>query len=51
MMKVFISYVKFQLTGLEGCQCRLARIVRNHIGCAMLVFLSNSDSICYYLLY
>ena len=27
-----------QLTGLEGCQCRLARIVRNHIGCAMLVW-------------
>ena len=27
-----------QLTGLEGCQCRLARIVRNHIGCAILVW-------------
>lgn len=27
-----------QLTGIEGCQCRLARIVRNHIGCAMLVW-------------
>jgi hypothetical protein len=27
-----------QLTGLEGCQCRKARIVRNHIGCAMLVW-------------
>ena len=27
-----------QLTGLEECQCRLARIVRNHIGCAMLVW-------------
>lgn len=27
-----------QLTGLEGCQCRLARIVRNHIACAMLVW-------------
>ena len=27
-----------QLTGLERCQCRLARIVRNHIGCAMLVW-------------
>lgn len=26
-----------QLTGLEGCQCRLARIIRNHIGCAILV--------------
>ena len=28
-----------QLTGIEGCQCRKARIVRNHIGCAMLVWL------------
>jgi hypothetical protein len=27
-----------QLTGLEGCQCRTARIVRNHIGCAILVW-------------
>lgn len=27
-----------QLTGLEGCQCRLARIVRNHIACSMLVW-------------
>jgi hypothetical protein len=27
-----------QVTGLEGCQCRKARIVRNHIGCAMLVW-------------
>ena len=27
-----------QLAGLEGCQCRLARIVRNHIACAMLVW-------------
>ena len=27
-----------QLTGLEKCQCRLARIVRNHIGCALLVW-------------
>jgi hypothetical protein len=27
-----------QLTGLEGCQCRKARILRNHIGCAMLVW-------------
>ena len=24
--------------GIEGCQCRKARIVRNHIGCAMLVW-------------
>ena len=27
-----------QLTGLEECQCRKARIVRNHIGCAILVW-------------
>lgn len=28
-----------QLTGLEGCQCRKARIVRNHIACAVLVWI------------
>jgi hypothetical protein len=28
-----------QLTGLEGNQCRKARIVRNHIGCAILVWI------------
>ena len=28
-----------QLTGLEKCQCRLARIVRNHIACAFLVWI------------
>jgi len=27
-----------QVTGLEKCQCRKARIVRNHIGCAILVW-------------
>ena len=27
-----------QLTGLEKCQCRLARIVRNHIAAAFLVW-------------
>jgi hypothetical protein len=27
-----------QLTGIEGNQCRKARNVRNHIGCAMLVW-------------
>ncbi len=26
-----------QVTGLERCQCRKARIQRNHIGCALLV--------------
>ncbi len=26
-----------QVTGIESCQCRTARIARNHIGCAMLV--------------
>jgi hypothetical protein len=28
-----------QLTGIEGNQCRKARIVRNHIGCAILVWI------------
>lgn len=28
-----------QTTGMEGCQCRLAGIQRNHIACAMLVWL------------
>jgi hypothetical protein len=27
-----------QVTGLESCQCRKARIQRNHIGCALLVW-------------
>jgi len=27
-----------QLTGIERCQCRSARIQRNHIGCAMLAW-------------
>ena len=27
-----------QVTGLEKCQCRLPRMVRNHIGCAFLVW-------------
>ncbi len=27
-----------QVTGIESCQCRLARIQRNHIGCAILVW-------------
>lgn len=27
-----------QLTGIEGNQCRKARLVRNHIGCAILVW-------------
>lgn len=27
-----------QVTGLEACQCRKARIQRNHIGCAFLVW-------------
>jgi hypothetical protein len=27
-----------QTTGIEGCQCRLARIQRNHIACAVLVW-------------
>ena len=28
-----------QLTGLEKCQCRLPRIVRNHIACAFFVWI------------
>lgn len=28
-----------QLTGIEGCQCRRDRSVRNHIGCAILVWI------------
>ena len=28
-----------QLTGVESCQCRKARLQRNHIACAMLVWL------------
>ncbi|MGH9878911.1 MAG: IS701 family transposase [Nitrososphaerales archaeon] len=28
-----------QITGLEHCQCRKARIQRNHIGCALLVWI------------
>lgn len=27
-----------QVTGIEGCQCRLSRIQRNHIACAILVW-------------
>ena len=27
------------MTGLEKCQCRLARIVRNHVACAFLVWI------------
>ncbi|PLZ83210.1 transposase, partial [Fischerella thermalis WC217] len=27
-----------QLTGIESCQCRKARLQRNHIACAMLVW-------------
>ena len=28
-----------QVTGLESCQCRKARIQRNHIACSLLVWL------------
>ena len=41
-IEVFHREVK-QLTGLEQCQCRLARIVRNHIGCAFLVWIRLSE--------
>lgn len=32
-----------QLTGIESCQCRKARIQRNHIACAILVWLRLKD--------
>lgn len=35
-----------QLTGVEACQCRKARIQRNHIACALLVW-SRLKSIAY----
>ena len=28
-----------QITGIERCQCRKARIQRNHVGCAILVWI------------
>jgi hypothetical protein len=37
MVKRFHRETK-QLTGFEGSQCRKARIVWNHIGCAILVW-------------
>lgn len=32
-----------QLTGIERCQCRKARIQRNHIACAMLVWVRLAE--------
>lgn len=32
-----------QLTGIESCQCRKARLQRNHIACAMLVWIRLKD--------
>lgn len=32
-----------QLTGIEGNQCRQARIVRNHIGCSILVWVRRKQ--------
>ena len=32
-----------QLTGVERCQCRKVRIQRNHIACAMLVWIRLMD--------
>lgn len=32
-----------QLTGIESCQCRKARIQRNHINCALLVWTRLKD--------
>jgi len=32
-----------QLTGIEACQCRKARIQRNHIACAILAWTNLKD--------
>ncbi len=32
-----------ELTGMESCQCRKARIQRNHIACALLVWTRLKD--------
>ena len=32
-----------QLTGMERCQCRKARIQRNYIACAVLVWVRLTD--------
>ena len=32
-----------QLTGIESCQCRKARIQRNHVHCALLVWTRLKD--------
>ncbi|MGK7872456.1 MAG: transposase [Xenococcaceae cyanobacterium] len=37
-MEEFHREVK-QLTGIEACQCRKARRQRNHINCAILVWI------------
>ncbi|NEQ76689.1 MAG: transposase [Okeania sp. SIO2C9] len=37
-----------QLTGIEFCQCRLAKIQKNHIACAMLVW-NNLKKLAYIL--
>jgi hypothetical protein len=35
-----------QVTGLQRCQCRKQRAVRNHIGCAMLVWVQLNRVAC-----
>lgn len=35
-LRSFTAFLK-QLTGVEACQCRKARIQRNHVACALLV--------------
>jgi hypothetical protein len=37
-MEEFHREIK-QITGIESCQCRKARLQRNHIACAMLVWI------------
>jgi hypothetical protein len=41
-LKSFTPELK-QLTGIESCQCRKARIQRNHIACAILVWSRLKD--------
>jgi len=35
-----------QLTGIQACQCRKARTQRNHIGCAVLVWVRLKTLAC-----
>ena len=41
-VEVFHRELK-QVTGIESCQCRLARSQRNHIGCSLLVWVRMTE--------